>query len=332
MTIAYNATMDTVDITPSTRKTFAELGFIKFLDKTTEPNVCDSTGFQYSATLNDTNSTNQQKIYSLTPATSMPGEFKDLTAVFTLMSDDGTINFNMTTTEDYLANYTKIYRAWHVQNYVNFNLSAVTADISTFLEVTLSPFQFKIKDSDGSPIYTSESNKLYMTEFLVFDSGTFSMNELNDNPLMGMGERAGDLFYKNEDGGLHSRWTHDAANPIDDGLPPGRNMYGIQPFYVYQSSNKLWYGVFSNNLYATDFIVTTPKSEANGTSQTDGIVTTVNIGGAIEKYFFAGTKPDEIITKYEKLTGMPMMPPMWAFGWQQCRFGYVTDELWYEVP
>lgn len=45
MTIAYNATMDTIDITPTTRKTFAELGFIKFLDTTTEPNVCDSTGF-----------------------------------------------------------------------------------------------------------------------------------------------------------------------------------------------------------------------------------------------------------------------------------------------
>jgi hypothetical protein len=44
----------------------------------------------------------------------MPDEFKDLTAVFTLMDDDGTINFNMTTTEDYEANYTKIFRAWHI--------------------------------------------------------------------------------------------------------------------------------------------------------------------------------------------------------------------------
>lgn len=90
-----------------------------------------------------------------------------------------------------------------------------------------------------------------------------------------------------------------------------------------------WYGVFNNNPYATDFIVTTPK--INGTEQTDGIVTTVTIGGAIEKYFFAGTKPDDLIVKYEKLTGMPMMPPMWSFGWQQCRYGYVTDELWLDV-
>ena len=62
---------------------------------------------------------------------------------------------------------------------------------------------------------------------MVFDSGIFDMNGDNDNPLMGMGERAGELFFKNESGGIHSRWSHDAANPIDDGKPPGRNMYGF---------------------------------------------------------------------------------------------------------
>lgn len=52
---------------------------------------------------------------------------------------------------------------------------------------------------------------------------------------MGMGERAGSLFYKNENGGIHSRYTFDQANPVDDGVPPGRNFYGYQPFYVYRS-------------------------------------------------------------------------------------------------
>ena len=136
MDIIYNSTTNTLEIMPTQRKTFADLGFIKFLDKTTEPNVCDSTGFQYTATLDTDNSTSTQQIYSLKPATTMPDQFKDLTAVFTLMSDDGTVNFNMTTTEDYLSGYNKIFRAWHVQDYSQyFNLSDVTADISTFLEV-----------------------------------------------------------------------------------------------------------------------------------------------------------------------------------------------------
>lgn len=39
------------------------------------------------------------------------------------------------------------------------------------------------------------------------------------------------------------------------------------------------------------------------------------IGGTIQKFFFRGNKPDEVITKYERLTGMPTVPPLWAFGW-----------------
>jgi len=34
-----------------------------------------------------------------------------------------------------------------------------------------------------------------MSDYLVMDSGIFDMNTLNDNPLMGMGERAGELFF-----------------------------------------------------------------------------------------------------------------------------------------
>lgn len=31
------------------------------------------------------------------------------------------------------------------------------------------------------------------------------------------------------------------------------------------------------------------------------------------------------------LVGNPTVPPLWAFGWQQCRFGYVTSKDWYDV-
>jgi len=29
--------------------------------------------------------------------------------------------------------------------------------------------------------------------------------------------------------------------------------------------------------------------------------------------------------------GAPTVPPLWSFGWMQCRFGYVTDEYWWDV-
>jgi len=126
-----------------------------------------------------------------------------------------------------------------------------------------------------------------------------------------MGERAGSLFYTDQKGAIHSRKTFDQANPIDDGLPPGRNMYGYQPLYAYQSNTKTrdWFGVFDLSAYATDYIVYTD----NGNKETQ--IHKIVIGGAISKYFFQGTKPDDIIKTYSKLVGFPTVPPLWAFGW-----------------
>ena len=99
-------------------------------------------------------------------------------------------------------------------------------DINDYITVNLSPFKFQLLE-DKNVIYTQKEDQLYFSDFMVFESGIFDMNGENDAPLMGMGERAGELFFKNEVGGIHSRWSHDAANPIDDGKPPGRNMYGF---------------------------------------------------------------------------------------------------------
>ena len=70
---------------------------------------------------------------------------------------------------------------------------------------------------------------------------------------MGIGERAGSLFHTED--GIYSRYTFDQANPIDNGDPPGKNLYGFQPFYVYQSLYKQFVGVFDLNSYATDYLL-----------------------------------------------------------------------------
>lgn len=265
--------------------------------------------FQYNHTQVFQNQTHQ--IYNLT-SREQPGVLKDLVAQLTLLDDDGTIVFNMTTAEDYHSGNTQKFRAPHVQNYANFNNTNLKRSLDDFclVDIPQDYFGFTIFAENHSWLHRFNSQKMFMSEYLVFDSSTFPGNPANEFPLMGMGERAGDLFYQNQTAGIFSRWSHDAANPIDDGYPPGRNMYGFQPFYTYQAPSGRWVGVFNNNPYATDYIVTTPTAAAPGE------ITTVMIGGAIERYFFQGDKPDDVIIKYEKLTGMPTMPPLWAFGWQ----------------
>ena len=92
-------------------------------------------------------------------------------------------------------------------------------------------------------------------------------------------------------------------------------MYGVQPFYVYQSNSTDWVGVFDLNSYATDYVL----YFNNGTNTQ---ITKIVIGGMIQKYFFVGSKPDAIITTYSNLVGRQTVPPLWAFGWQ-CNYYFI---------
>ena len=61
-------------------------------------------------------------------------------------------------------------------------------------------------------------------------------------------------------------------------------------------------------------------------------VTRVAVGGLVYKAFLQSNKSIEaVILKYQKLTGYQTVPPMWAFGWNQCKFGYVNDSVWWQV-
>jgi hypothetical protein len=164
---------------------------------------------------------------------------KPLVAVFTQLDDIGTINVEITTKEDFDSGKKIIYRVPDIV-YDAVTLFPKKDDLkkklSNFIKVKETPFQYSIyKDaSDANTlVWSSDPNRLYFSDFFVMDSGIFDMNQDVDQPLLGMGERAGSIFYKNEQGGIHSRYTFDQANPIDDGLPPGRNMYGYQPFYAF---------------------------------------------------------------------------------------------------
>jgi hypothetical protein len=149
------------------------------------------------------------------------------------LDDIGTLNVEITTQEDYDSGNKIIYRVPtpEVYDLTNFPTDKLQKKLSAFLKVTSTPFSYAIyKDStnEATKLWSSDPNRLYFSDYFIMDSGIFNMNQgiADTQPLLGMGERAGDLFYKNENGGIHSRYTFDQANPIDDGLPPGRNMYG----------------------------------------------------------------------------------------------------------
>ena len=148
-------------------------------------------------------------------------------------------------------------------------------------------------------MYQSDPLRLYVTDYFVIDSGTFTPNPLNGKPLMGLGERAGRSHLKDQKDNVHTLWPYDAPNPIDDGKAPGKNMYGYQPVYYYQANTTDWIAVFDISTYAADYFLNT---DVDGKGLTR--VTRVAVGGLIYKIFFQAPKGiEDAIKKYQKVTG-----------------------------
>ncbi len=45
-------------------------------------------------------------------------------------------------------------------------------------------------------------------------------------------------------------------------------------------------------------------------------------GGILDLFVFVGDNPEHVVQLYTSVIGRPMMPPFWALGFQQCRWGY----------
>jgi alpha-glucosidase len=51
----------------------------------------------------------------------------------------------------------------------------------------------------------------------------------------------------------------------------------------------------------------------------------------IHKIFLQAATIGDAVVKYQRLTGYQSVPPMWAFGWNQCKFGYYNSEMWWDA-
>ncbi|MDB5013680.1 MAG: putative alpha-glycosidase [Daejeonella sp.] len=127
-----------------------------------------------------------------------------------------------------------------------------------------------------------------------------------DEQFFGLGEKAGSL---NRRGKSYKMWNSD--NPCygvnDDPL------YKSIPFFM--SSKR--YGIFFDNTY---------KSEFKFGSDSNDYFSFEAPGGEMLYYFIFGNDYKEIINQYIQLTGAPIMPPKWAFGFSQCRGMYTRED------
>jgi alpha-glucosidase len=126
--------------------------------------------------------------------------------------------------------------------------------------------------------------------------------------IFAMGDKTGaDLDRR---GQTYVNWNTDVA--FSSTRDP---IYKSIPFFIGTGGPGGSYGLFLDNTYRSsfDFGHVDDRRIAFGASN-----------GPIDYYVIAGPSLAEVTRRYSDLTGRAPLPPRWAFGYQQSRFGYMT--------
>ncbi|KAG2498166.1 hypothetical protein HYH03_003923 [Edaphochlamys debaryana] len=134
--------------------------------------------------------------------------------------------------------------------------------------------------------------------------------------LYGMGETTqSEGLMLRRDGSARALWNSDTP-----AVAVGVNLYGSHPVLYGitpgpAGGGRAW-GWFLANSNAMELAAGSEEVEIRMT------------GGIIEMWIFAGPSPEEVSIQYQEVVGRPAMPPRWALGFHQSRYGYGSvDEL-----
>ena len=127
--------------------------------------------------------------------------------------------------------------------------------------------------------------------------------------IYGLGDKTGPLDRR---GGTFVDWNTDAF-----GFAPSSDpIYKSIPFYIGVGEGGTSYGLFLDNSWRAGFDFGHRDPAAIEISAPDG---------PIDYYVIAGPTTGDVVRRYTDLTGKPPMPPLWALGYQQSRWGYKSD-------
>ncbi|WP_315787965.1 glycoside hydrolase family 31 protein [Fischerella sp. JS2] len=129
--------------------------------------------------------------------------------------------------------------------------------------------------------------------------------------IYGLGERAAPLNLRTSaDKGkprTYRMWNYDAGGIYGPGTDP---LYLCIPIYL-SLHKEGSYLIFYENSFPANF-----SFQALAVAEFEG--------GALRYYFTAGS-PTQLLEHYTELTGRPPLPPRWALGYHQSRWGYEKE-------
>ena len=127
----------------------------------------------------------------------------------------------------------------------------------------------------------------------------------------GFGERTGLLEKR---GRRFSCWTTDEW---DNQGPATDRLYIAVPFFLFLDPDGHAGGLFLHNTFQTSFDLTDLEHRTLRVEAT---------GGELDLYVFDGHEPGAVVTRFTELVGRAPLPPRWALGYHQSRWGYASAE------
>ena len=199
-----------------------------------------------------------------------------------------------------------------------FNLDDIGFEINGLIN---EPFSFKLKDKKTKEdiYYFDGANFLYSDTLIMFDQ------LLTTKYIYGFGERN---YEFNLDIGKYTTWPNDTTTTYKDKGTGGYNLMGHQPIGLHKTKNNKYLGFIFMNINAQDLIInsTLDKYNNNENNIFKYYMRHITIGGIINYFITFGDTPEEAILEIHKIIGRPALPPFWAFGWHQSRWGYKTTK------
>jgi alpha-glucosidase len=191
-------------------------------------------------------------------------------------------------------------------DYTDSKEKLILKTATTVLEITKKPVRFCFKSVDGKII--SQDDPAFGTSWNGTEVTTYKTLQPGEK-FLGLGEKGGNLDRR---GSSYVNWNTD--NPhYEDYTDP---IYSTIPFYMGMHSG-LVYGILFDNTFRSYFNFGASQERFSSFAADDG---------EMDYYFINGKNTAEIIKNYTQLTGRMEMPPLWALGYQQCRWSYYPDK------
>lgn len=196
---------------------------------------------------------------------------------------------------------------------INNNIAIKTE--SLIINVIKSDLKVFFTDLAGKIICRDEKG-FHWEENTLYGGSIVKMSKVvqEGEHFYGMGDKT---MHLNLRGRRVSNWAMDTYGFKKDEDP----IYKCIPFYTAIQSD-VAYGVFFDNTF---------KSHFDFGSERRSVSSFWAEGGEMNYYFINGPELIDVTRRYSHLTGVPELPPLWALGYQQCKWSYYPEQKVKEI-